>query len=185
LQQAVLKAADAELGSVDWQRLAAEDPSSYVRLQARAQQLSETFKQIEAEQRKVQEQQRKELEELQTKMLQESETKLKEAIPNWGEETQKAIFKRGLEYGFKPEELGRVYDHRIVQVLYDAHQFRLMQEGKSTAEKKVAQVPPVLRPKAQAQKVNPQIQQWQQAREKLKANPNDMHAIADVMGRFV
>src|SRR5690606_39153967 len=81
LQQAVLKAADAELGSVDWQRLAAEDPSSYVRLQARAQQLSETFKQIEAEQRKVQEQQRKELEELQTKMLQESETKLKEAIP--------------------------------------------------------------------------------------------------------
>ena len=185
LHQAVLKAADAELGNVDWQRLAAENPSEYVRLQARAQQFSQTMQQMEAEQRKLQEQQAKEEQESLAKALQDSEVKLKEAIPNWGEETKQSIFKRGLEYGFKPEELGRVYDHRIVQVLHDAHQFRLMKEGKPTSEKKVAELPPVLRPKAKAPKVNPQVQQFQKAQERLKANPNDMDAIADVMGRFV
>lgn len=185
LHQTVLKAADAELGNVDWQKLATEDPSTYVKLQARANQLASTMQQIEAEHRKVQEQSQKELEETQSKLLQESEVKLRDAIPNWGKETKEAIFKTGLEYGFKPEELGRVYDHRIVQVLHDAHQFRLMKNSKPTVEKKVAELPPVLRPKAQAPKVNQQVQQFQQARDRVRSDPNNIDAAADLMRAFI
>lgn len=186
LHQSVLKAADVELGNVDWQKLAIEDPSSYVKLQARANMFGQTLQQIEAEHRASQEKQQKELEESQLGLLRESEVKLKEAIPTWGEETKKAVFDRGVKtYNFKPDELGRVIDHRIVQVLHDAHQWRLMQEGKTTSEKKVTTLPPVLRPKAHTPKVNPQVQEFQKARERIKENPLDLDAAADLMGAFI
>ncbi len=186
LHQSVLNAAQQELSGVDWERLASEDPATYVKVRARAERFGATLQQLEAEQRSVKEKSKKEEEETRQKRLVESDSKLKEAIPDWEkEDTKKAIFKTALEFDFTPEEIGRVDDHRFVRLLNEAREYRNLKAQKSQVEKKVSSVPPVLRPKAQAPKVSPAIQQFQQARERIKANPNDMDAQADLMRAFI
>ena len=131
-----------------------------------------------------------------SKAVQESRTKLKEAIPNWNDDLYAAVLKRAGEYGFKGEEVGAVadpskiqpvypYDDRFVKLLHDAHQYRLITEGKSTAEKKVAGAAPVLKPGAVKPKANPQIQQFQTAKERLKADPRSDEAATDLMRAFI
>jgi alanyl-tRNA synthetase len=135
---------------------------------------------------KVLGQQSKERKERLDKAVEESRAKLKEAIPSWSDELYGALLKRGVDtYGFKPDEVGEVYDPRVMRVLHDAHQFHLLKAGKETAEKKVVAVPPVLKRGASEQKPNPQTQAAQNARTALSKNGNDIDAAAAVMGSFI
>jgi hypothetical protein len=186
LHQSVQQATASELNGVDWNKLAAENPAEYVRLSNKAREANEAMQRIRFEHEKVQTQQSKEQKERLDQAVAESRVKLKEAIPTWNDDLYKAILKRGVEtYGFKPEEVGEFYDHRVMRVMHDAHLYRAMQEGKPTAEKKVVQVPPVLKPGNVKPKVDPKTQELKQNRERLAANGNDMEAAAALMGTFV
>jgi len=61
-------------------------------------------------------------------------------------------------YGFTPDELGQVADHRLLRVLHDAAQYRRIVSGKAAVEKQAQQqqrtpvIKPGARPAAQASK---------------------------------
>lgn len=186
LHQSVMQVADQELANVDWAKLAQEDPAKYVQLQARAQLLNSTLQRVASEQEKVQKQQADERQKHIDQAVSESRTKLKEAIPAWNEDLYQSLLRRGVDtYGFKPDEVGQWWDHRVMRVLHDAHQWQLHKEQKPTAEKKVIDVPPVLKSGPQKAKVNPQIQQFQEAKKRLASNGKDIDAAAAVMSAFV
>jgi hypothetical protein len=186
LHQSIVQAASPELANVDWNKLASESPAEYVRLSNRAREVNAALERVRFEHEKAQQQQSKERQEHLDKAVAESKAKLREAIPNWSDELYGAITKRGAEtYGFKPEEIKEVWDHRVIQVLHDAHQFRLLKEGKQLADKKVETTPPVLRPGPQKPKVNPQQQEIVDAHERVRRNPNDLDAGAALMATFL
>lgn len=186
LQQSISQASSPELANIDWNKLAADNPAEYVRLSNRARVVNEAMQRIRFEQEKVQTQQAKERDERLAQAVEESKSKLKEAIPSWNDDLYQTVLKRGVDtYGFKPEEVGQLYDHRVMRVLHDAHLYRAMQEGKPLAEKKVVTVPPVLRPGNVKPKVDPKVQELQQTRARLQANGNDMDAAAALMGNFL
>lgn len=186
LHKSIIQAASPELANVDWNKLASENPAEYVRLSNRAREVNAALERVRFEQEKVQHQQAREREERLAQVVAESRTRLQEAIPNWSDQTYQALLKRGMEtYGFKPEEVGEVWDHRVMQVLHDAHQFRLLKEQKPKTDEAVQKLPPVLKPGAQKPKVNPQVQEFQKSRERLRQNPRDSDAATDVMRAFV
>ena len=65
-------------------------------------------------------------------------TKLRENLVRGGSEF----------YGYQPEEIGNVMDHRAVMVLKDAVAYRNLMAGKDKAAKKVAGAKPVVKPGA-------------------------------------
>lgn len=186
MQESIAQAASPELANIDWNKLAAENPAEYVRLSNRARVVNEAIQRIRFEQEKVQSQQAKEREERLAQAVEESRTRIKEAIPDWNDDLYRKVLHRGIDtYGFKPDEVQSLYDHRILRVMHDAHQWRAMQEGKPLAEKKVVQVPPVLKPGNVKPKVDPQAQKAQADRNRLRANGNDQDAAAAVMAAFL
>lgn len=186
LHAAVQQAATPELANVDWNKLAAENPAEYVRLSNRAREVNEAMQRIRFEEEKVQSQQSKERQARLDQAVAESQKKLKEAIPTWNDDLYQSLLKRGVDtYGFKYDEMGEVWDHRIMRVLHDAHQWQAMQQGKPLAEKKVVTVPNVLRPGNAKPKVDQKVQELQQTRTRLTANPNDIDAAAALMGTFI
>lgn len=186
LHQSIVQAAAPELGNVDWTKLAQENPAEYVRLSNRAREVNSALERVRFEHEKATRQQAKDREDQLAKAVSESQAKLREAIPNWNDDLYQSLQKRGVEtYGFKPEEVGQVWDHRVMQVLHDAHQFRLLKEQKPKTEETVKKLPPVLKPGAQKPKVDPKAQEFQKARENLRANPRSSEAATDVMRAFV
>lgn len=186
LQKSIHQAAAPELANVDWNKLAAENPAEYVRLMNRAREVNTALERVRFEQDKVQHQQAKERDERLAKAVAESQTKLREAIPNWSDDLYTALLKRGTDtYGFKPDEVGQVWDHRVMQVLHDAHQYRMLKEQKPKSDDTVKKLPPVLKPGAQKPKVDPKQQEFQNAQQRLRANGNDQEAAASVMEAFL
>jgi hypothetical protein len=186
LRKSVQQAAMPEFGNVDWNKLAAENPGEYVRLSNRAREFNEAMQRVAFEEEKVQAQQSKERQSRLDQAVAESRVKLKEEIPTWNDDLYQSLLKRGVDtYGFKPDEMSQVWDHRIMRVLHDAHQWQAMQQGKPLAEKKVVTVPNVLRPGNAKPKVDPKTQELTKTRERLAANGNDMDAAAALMGNFL
>lgn len=186
LQKSIIQAASPELANVDWNKLAQENPAEYVRLSNRAREVNAALERVRFEEEKVQTQQANERNSRLAQAVSESQTKLREAIPNWNDALYQSLQKRGIDtYGFKPEEIGDVWDHRVMQVLHDAHQFRLLKEQKQTTDKKVETLPPVLKPGSQKPKVDPKQQEFQQAQNRLRSNGNDNEAAAALMAGFL
>lgn len=186
MHKSILQAAAPELSNVDWAKLANDNPAEYVRLSNRAQQFNAALERVKFEQDKVRNQQAKERHEHLTKAVSESKSKLLEAVPTWNEDLYQAIQKRAVEaYGFKREEIGQVWDHRLLQVFHDAHQFRQLKETKAKTEETVKDKPPVLKPGAHKPKVDKARQDYDNARDRLRANPRSDEAAANVMRAFV
>ena len=186
LHKSIIQAASPELANVDWNKLSQENPAEYVRLANRAREVNSALERVRFEQEKVQTQQAKERDERLAQAVSESKTKLLEAIPNWSDDLYTALQKRGTDtYGFKQDEIGQVWDHRVMQVLHDAHQYRLLKEKQPASGASVQKLPPVLKPGAQKPKVDPQQQEFQKSKERLRHNGNDQEAAADVIGAFI
>jgi len=186
LHQAIMKAAAPELSTVDWNKLAAENPAEYVRLANRAREVNAALESVRFEQEKVKRQQAEDDDKRQRSAIAESKQKLLEAIPTWNEDVYQSLMKRGVDtYGFAPDDIGKVWDHRIMQMLHDAHQFRLLKEKKPATDATVENLPPVLKPGPQKPKVSQQEQELRSATEALRRNPNDMDAGAALMATFL
>jgi hypothetical protein len=79
---------------------------------------------------------------------------LKAVIPEFGDASKATKIRENLVrggneyYGYTPEEIGNVMDHRAVMVLKDAVAYRNLMAGKDKAAKKVAGAKPVVKPGA-------------------------------------
>jgi hypothetical protein len=79
---------------------------------------------------------------------------LKAVMPEFGDANKATKIRENLVrggneyYGYSPDEIGNVMDHRAVMVLKDAVAYRNLMAGKDKAAKKVAGAKPVVKPGA-------------------------------------
>jgi hypothetical protein len=114
----------------------------------------------------------------QAQSFQEQRTKLAETIrkeiPDYTPEKDRAMLETGIEYGFSKEELGTVVDPRHIKVLHDAMQWRKLQAN-PTANQKVSNAPPVVKPGSKNTKTA-QASQSRQLQDQLKKTGKDEYA---------
>ena len=185
LQAAVIQSAAPELQHVNWNQLATENPAEYVRLSNRQREVAQAVQAIQAEQQNVTQRQAQERQQALAQDVAKSREALQQAIPNWSDETYQKVMKRAVEtYGFTPQEIGQVYDHRLIQMLHDANQFREMQAAKPITEKKLVAVPKVTKPGTQQRTADKGRETLNKSRERLRQT-GSIDDLADVFGQII
>ncbi len=117
---------------IDWDRLYQEDPIEYVRQREVMRENREKAAAIQAEQARLAEiSQQEQMKNLQVLKAKESE-KLIEALPAWKDPAkakaeQALLVEYGQKMGFTPQELGNIFDHRVVLALRKAVLYDQMQ----------------------------------------------------------
>lgn len=168
-RQLVLKLADQEALTANLAEIALQDPAKALQLQLRRQQIAETYQAVVAEQQKLIQQKESEGKEQYQKQAREAVERLQERIPNWNNNLYGDILKSAVtHYGFKQEEVNAITDHRAIEVLNDARQWREYQSAKpKTVDKRVAAVPKVQKP-GSTEKSNPNADRMKASMAKLQ-----------------
>ena len=118
----------------------------------------------------------------QTYLKQEMQT-LQQKIPEFADSNKASKIKERLvqvgqeHYGYTPEEIGQVMDHRAIQVLHDAMKYRDIMSGKAKAVAKTKKARPIV--KAGAKKVNDSATK---VRKRQKAKLQKSGSIDDALG---
>ncbi|WP_353144775.1 hypothetical protein [Paracoccus sp. (in: a-proteobacteria)] len=71
------------------------------------------------------------------------------ADPEKGAVLARQLTEAATEYGFAPDEVGQVTDHRALLILHDAMKYRQLQGQREKAQAKAEQARPISKPKAQ------------------------------------
>lgn len=179
LEAWIVNVAAPEMQGVNWNKLAAEDPAEFVKLTHRANQLTTLKNQISQKLQQAEQQRTTEEDSKRAQAIQQASEQLASDIPNWNAELQQALVKSGREYGFTDDELAKVYDPKFVKVLHDAHQWRLLQTQKPLADKKVSEVPKVLRSGASPSKGDAQRSAYEALRTRIKKSGGKDHAAVE------
>ncbi len=146
-----------EFQSVDWQKLAADDPAAYnarlVQFQQRNAQLQDIASQVNAEQQQYQAQ----IQEAQKKWLEDQKSLLHAKIPEWADDTVRGkdkveILKYLETVGISKEEVEAIGDHRHLLVVRDAWKWHQLQKSKPAVLHKVKAAPKLLKPGTQQSK---------------------------------
>jgi hypothetical protein len=117
---------------IDWDRLYREDPIEYVRQREVMRENREKAAAIQAEQQRLAEiSQQEQMKQLQAHKAKQSQALL-EAVPSWKDpakaKAEKAmLIEFGQKMGFTTQELGNIYDHRVVLALRKAALYDQMQ----------------------------------------------------------
>lgn len=117
---------------IDWDRLYQEDPIEYVRQREVMRENREKAAAIQAEQQRLAEiSQQEQMKEMQAHKAKESQALL-EAIPSWKDPAKakaekSMLIEFGQKMGFTSEELGNIFDHRVVLALRKAALYDQMQ----------------------------------------------------------
>jgi len=131
------------------------------------------LRQYEQQQRMAQQQQ----------MLQSEVEVLKQKIPELSNPEQAGKFREDLVntasefYGFSPEDLGNVTDHRALLVLRDAMMYRKSQKARSKVDEKASKARPVIKPNAK-RTADPKRKQVQKSKAQLKKSGSVDDALA-------
>lgn len=145
-EQLLVNVAAPELSKADWNKLAAEDPSEYVRLSNRAQQLQQVMLAIKQERDTLTAREKEEQNKSRDAQIRKSLEFLQERVPGWGEETYQRVLQGASQYGFSAKEIGEQVDGRYIAMAHDALKYRELQAAKPAVSKKVAVVPKVIKP---------------------------------------
>lgn len=175
----------AEYQGINWAELEATDPGRYAAMQQKFAVKAQQIQQMKDQANQVLSNHRQELAQQNQaqheQMLVKEQEAMLSANPAWADEaTRTADFAAINEYaaskGFTPEEMGQIYDHRILAVLNDARKVNQIQSKAEIAKKRIKKVPKVLKPGAAKSK-----QQNQQARsDKLKKKARQSGSLDDV-----
>jgi hypothetical protein len=117
---------------IDWDRLYRDDPIEYVRQREVMRENREKAAAIQSEQQRLAEiSQQEQMKQLQAHKAKQSQALL-EAIPTWKDPAKAKAEKTmliefGQKMGFTPQELGNIYDHRVVLALRKAALYDQMQ----------------------------------------------------------
>ncbi len=170
LQQFVVHAAAPELQNVNWNALSQENPTEYVRLKQRAEQVNATLGQIQNHQRRIAaqaEQQQKQA--AHEAAIAARETLNREIPGGWNDDLYVKITKGAVNhYGYTPEEFGTFTDARTILMANDALKYRDLMSGKTIAQQKVEKAPLAVRPGAAATGAEKRQTQVDKAREAVR-----------------
>ena len=131
------------------------------------------LQQYEQQQRMAQQQQ----------MLQSEVEALKQKIPELSNPEQAGKFREDLVntasefYGFSPQDLSGVTDHRALLVLRDAMMYRKGQKARSKVDEKASKARPVIKPNAK-RTADPKRKQVQKSKAQLKKSGSVDDALA-------
>lgn len=148
----------------DWDKLRKENPAEYAALKLEHEDQKQRLAGARAERDRVRVEQEREFREQLQAHMQAEAVRLVEAVPEWKDEKRAGAEKKALTdyaaqtYGWTPDDLGNVTDHRLVVVLRKAMLYdKLQTEGKQQIREK-AKAAPVLQPggRLQAPKKGPQ-----------------------------
>lgn len=133
---------------IDLAKLAQEDPVRAQQEYFRQLQFKQQINEIEAEQNRLASERQSEFQEALRKQASESREKLSERINGWNNDLYGKILKAAVsDYGFSQQEANNITDHRAIEVLNDARQWREFQAAKpKTADKRIASAPKVQKP---------------------------------------
>ena len=141
LVEKALTGADTE---PNWEQLKAQDPSKYAETRIAWQERREQLEQLRAEQTRVRDEQHGAMEAERQRVLMAEAEKLDAAIPDWAADPdvkrdgqQKIVQFAQATYGFTPDDLGSIVDHRVILLLRDAMAYNEMRQ-KGTKAKDVA-----------------------------------------------
>lgn len=124
---------------IDWATLERENPAEWTRQKLLQQERRQALSQIEAEQARISAIQQAEQEKALSEQLAAESQKLMEAIPEWKDEkkarAEKAdMVKYAQKFGYSPEELAQVNDHRPLLMLRKAMQYDALMEKRATLQ---------------------------------------------------
>lgn len=143
----------AEYEGLDWQGLSDSDPVQAQKLFFQYQQLTTKRQQAAHELNKKQGEAQAIRNQRMQQMLADGYKQLSKDIPDWNADKAKLIRESVKAFGFNDNELSNLYDPRIVRLMHDAVQYRLLQQSRSEVSKKVASKPPVVKPGGKDAKV--------------------------------
>lgn len=151
------------------EQLSRTDPATAQQEFLRSIAVNQAIAQIEAEQTKIYTQRQTEAQQAQMKQAQESVEKLQDKIPSWNQELYGKILKTAVsDYGFTQQEANTITDHRAIEVLNDARQWREYLAAKpKTVEKRVANVPKVQKPGTAQERSNPVAERFNKSMDAL------------------
>lgn len=184
--QATLEATVApELKDVNWNQLAASDAFEYVRLQNRANQITQAKATIQARIKEVMDKQAADNQAATRERAQKARAALEQNIPGWNDALYQSLMKAGETYGYKAEEVGSWLDPRSLQVLHDAYQFRQSKDKLTPppASKRVVVPPKVIKPGA-ANTQSVTQRQSQEAMKRLQGSGRINDAAAVIASRL-
>ena len=145
----------AEHNSVNWQELRQTDPAEFV---AKKQEYNDRWNQLQlyrqqvvSNAQKVQQESQQKAQEKFQEILRTEEERLLSKFPDWKDPEKAKTGKKEVSeylthYGFKPEEISQIYDHRQVDIIRKAMLYDKQSTKTDVAKKKVAVLPKVLKP---------------------------------------
>ncbi len=115
--------------------------------------------------------------------------RLKAAIPEMADEAKGEVIRKEIKdfaksIGFSDQELAQVYDHRAVLTLYEAMQWRKLQQGKVQSSKKVSEAPKMLKPGTTGKQTTAEQDAMKKMRAKL-AKTGDKRDAARLFEKFI
>lgn len=169
-----------EFNQINWTQLRQTDPVQWTVLQQDFNNRSAAINQHLREVAAAQEAQSQELQKQQAALLPKEREKMLEARPEWRdpvkfEADRKVMASYAKHLGFNDAELNSLADHRYMQVLHDAAQFRALQAANPETLKRVRAAPQMARPGTRTQR-DPKTVAKQQAMERFNKNPRDLDA---------
>ena len=145
-EKALWKTLAPEMESVDWNALARDNPAEWAAKMQAVNSVNGLLQAVKQEQEKLVKQQEEQQRAVMQRQINETVETLKRDIPGWNNDIYQSILETGTKYGYTREELNAVADARAIKVLHDALQYRKLHEAKPAMEKKVIDVPKVLKP---------------------------------------
>src|SRR5690606_17620776 len=71
---------------------------------------------------------------------------LAKALPKWNGKVKQAVVQRLAESGYTPQEIGVMYDPRLLHLAHDAAMYHSIVARKNATRRQVQAAPPVVRP---------------------------------------
>ena len=184
LQSVVIETVAPELKNVDWNTLATSDPFEYVRLQNRSNQVQQVLQGIQAKQQEITKKQEAEMSQARAKVAQQSRQVLEEKIPGWSDDLYQTLMKAAVsDYGYKPDEVASWLDPKAFQVLHDAAEYRKLKATKPIVDKRVVNVPKVVKSGTVSTTSKPQARQ-SEAIKNLRSSGRIEDAAAVIRSRL-
>jgi hypothetical protein len=179
-EQAIWHTLVPELKSIDFNKLAKEDPARWAQEYQRVTEVNHRLAQIQAQRKELAEASQRQQQESLQKQAREAIETLQVKIPGWSNDLYTRILKSAGEYGFKPDEVGAIVDPRAIEVLNDARQWREL-KAKPVVEKRVAEKPKaVIKPGVAQDRPNPNAEARKLAEAQFRKTGRRDDAVAFV-----
>lgn len=169
--------------------LADTDPLEFMRQKTAYDEQAAKIQHLQAEHARVSQQTQAQQQQQLHQYLEQQRNALVEAVPELKEPAKRTAFQQelvntlGEAYGFAAQEIGNVYDHRLILLARDAMAYRKLQAQKPKTEAKVAKAPPMVKPGTRPSTAEARAEAAKAAKAAVKRSGSMDDAVAYLLGK--